>query len=238
MPAYVFSSFSSAITLFPSRFHTVYINTKLKEGNRCVSGSLACLHGFVCPCLWACPGPPPPWLLVLHGIVLAGVHVFVIDQAGRPAFAVPAVLCLRGPGHCPGLAWPGRGWAANWPAAAGPRPGIGTLGLRRAVGAQWPWFPGPRARGEVRDWPVVPRVLLAAAAGFQHGPAGLNYDACPCPCTHVHASSSSSHIPYEITCDVVLGLTRRGLDEDKHEARRGKQLARSLNPACEVRTQL
>ena len=31
----------------------------------------------------------------------------------------------------------------------------------------------------------------------------------------------------------MLELTRHGLDEYKHEARRGKQLARSLNPACE-----
>ena len=102
---FVFSSFSSAITSFPCSFHTVYINTILKEGNRCVSGSLACLPGFVCPCLWACPGPPPPWLMVLHGIALAGV--FAIDQAGRPAFAVLAVLVPPGPRSLPGpgLAW-------------------------------------------------------------------------------------------------------------------------------------
>ena len=149
-----------------------------------------------------------------------------------PAFAVLAVLVPPGPRSVPG---PGLGWQRlGWPVAAGPRPGTGTLGLLRAVGAQCPWFPGPRARGEVRHWPVVPRGLLAAAAGCQQGPVGLNYDAWPCPCTHVHASSSSSsHIPYESICDVVLELTRHGLDEYKHEARRGKQLARSLNPACE-----
>ena len=49
--------------------------------------------------------PAPPWLLVLHGIAFAGV--FVMDQAGRPAFAVLAVLVPPGPRSLPGpgLAW-------------------------------------------------------------------------------------------------------------------------------------
>ena len=107
--------------------------------------------------------------------------------------------------------WPGSCQVPGWPVFLGigggwflPRPGLG-------CGA------APQPRG-----------LLAAAAEYQQRPAELRHMAMVCTC-----ACGICEIPYESTCDVVLELTRRGLDEDKHEARRGKQVARSLNPACE-----
>ena len=47
----------------PFNLHTVYINTKLKEINRCGSVCLACLPGFVCTChelVLDCPGSIDP----------------------------------------------------------------------------------------------------------------------------------------------------------------------------------
>ena len=80
---------------------------------------------------------------------------------------------LRGPGLC-----------RPYPALAEAcsqlqRPGTSAAGLGRGR-AQWLWFSELRAVRGVGGLAVVPQGSLAAAAEYQQGSAGLNYDTCPC----------------------------------------------------------
>ena len=87
-----------------------------------------------------------------------------------------------------------------------------------------------RARGQA----VVPRGLLAAAAGYQQRPAGLNYDTC---LWHAHVVSPSHRFScMHMHTRAYMTLCASQQDDDKHHVRREEveeqpgQLARSFLP--------
>ena len=136
-------SFSSAITSFPSSCHTVYINTKLKERNRC--GSV---------CLRVCLGSSAPvglsWVVLARPICLYLLYIGDVPSCiGLPSRRWWC-RCLRGPGPRSALACTGRS-----PAAAG---------RLQMASCSWPqaWHRGCRL--QVRAVAMVPE-----AAGQAQG---------------------------------------------------------------------